>query len=72
MKVVIKFFRTSKEEFAAIREDFHDDLVVDPPNRLLGIAISVWVLLENKILLIVGQSDCREVFRDLDYGSHLG
>ena len=58
MKVVIKLFGTTKEEFVSYRVDFPDDLVVDPPNRLLGEAIGTWVLLKNEILLVIGQGDC--------------
>lgn len=61
MEEIIKFSGAAEEELAAIRIDFHHNFLVDPVQGLLEIPISIRILLQNEILLIVGQNYTGEV-----------
>jgi hypothetical protein len=61
MEEIIKFSGAAEEELAAIRIDFHHNFLVDPGQGLLEIPISIRILLQNEILLIVGQNYAGEI-----------
>ena len=62
MEEIIKFPGAAEEELATIRIDFHHNFLVDPVQGLLEIPIFIIrILLQNEILLIVGQNYAGEV-----------